>query len=70
VEVAESAIRAKLVSEPASVWQVPFTLKRRDQIIGKIDARFARKNHKFGIAVPSTAKEALQMDEKIETLFG
>ena len=62
VEVAEYAVGAKIVSEPAFAWWVPFTLKRRDRIIAKIDARFAKKSHKFGIAVPSTVKEALQMD--------
>jgi hypothetical protein len=63
VELAEYAVGAKLVSEPAFAWWVPFTLKRRDRIIGKIDARFAKKSHKFGIAVPTTVKEALQMDK-------
>jgi hypothetical protein len=64
VEVAEYAVSAKLVSEPAFAWWVPFTLKRRDRIIGKIDARFLKKTHKFGIAVPNTVKEALQMDKE------
>jgi hypothetical protein len=63
VEVAEHAVSAKLVSEPAFAWWVPFALKRRDRIISKIDARFAKKSHKFGIAVPATVKEALQMDK-------
>ena len=63
VEVAEYAVGAKLVSEPAFAWWVPFTLKRRDRIIAKIDARFAKKSHKFGIAVPTTVNEALQMDK-------
>ena len=60
--MAEYAVGAKIVSEPAFAWWVPFTLKRRDRIIGKIDAHFAKKYHKFGIVVPSTVKEALQMD--------
>jgi hypothetical protein len=63
VELAECAVGAKLASEPAFAWWVPFTLKRQDRIIGKIDARFAKKSHKFGIAVPTTVKEALQMDK-------
>ena len=64
VEVAEYAVGAKLVSEPAFAWWVPFTLKRRDRIIAKIDARFVKKTHKFGIAVPTTVNEALQMDKE------
>jgi hypothetical protein len=64
VEFAEHAVGAKLVLEPAFAWWVPFTLKRRDGMIGKINACFARKTHKFGIAVPSTVKEALQMDKE------
>ena len=53
---------AKIVSEPAFAWWVPFTLKQCNRIIGKSDARFSKKSHKFGIAVPWTVKEALQMD--------
>ena len=63
VEVAEYTVGAKIVSEPAFAWWVPFALKRRDWIIGKIDARFAKKTHKFGLAVPTTVKDVLQMDK-------
>jgi hypothetical protein len=44
VEVAEYAVSAKLVSEPAFAWWGPFTLTRRDRIIAKIDSRFAKKH--------------------------
>jgi hypothetical protein len=64
VEVAEYAVGAKLVSEPAFAWGVPFTLKRRERIIAKIDSQFAKKTHTFGIAVPSTVNDALQMDKE------
>ena len=59
MEVVEYAVGATIVSEPAFAWWVPFTLKRRDRIVGKIDTCFGKETYKFGIAVPSAVKEAL-----------
>jgi hypothetical protein len=64
VEVAKYAVGKNLVCEPAFAWWVPFTLKHSNHIIAKIDAQFAKKVHKFGIAVPSTVSEALHLDKE------
>ncbi len=45
----------------------PHVLKKRDQIISlvrKQTTRYLKRTHKFGIEVPKTVKEALDLDRK------
>jgi hypothetical protein len=63
VQVAEYAVTNKLVHEPAFVWWVPYTLKKRDRIIAKVNTRYLKKTHKFGIKLPKNVKEALAEDK-------
>jgi Reverse transcriptase (RNA-dependent DNA polymerase) len=64
VEVAEYAVSAKIVEEPAFAWWVPYTLKRRERIIAAVNKRYHQRTHKFGIEVPKTVQEALELDKK------
>jgi hypothetical protein len=64
VEVAEYAVANKIVSEPTFSWWVPFTLKKRDRIIGAVNKRIAKKTHKFGIRVPKDIGEANAIDKE------
>jgi hypothetical protein len=53
--------------EPAFNWWVPHVLKKHDQIISlvcKWTTRHLKQIHKFGIEVPKTVKEALDLDRK------
>jgi hypothetical protein len=52
VQLAEYAIMNKLVSQPAFAWWVPYTLKKHDIIIAKVNSRYLKRSHKFGIKVP------------------
>ncbi|CAJ1933829.1 unnamed protein product [Cylindrotheca closterium] len=54
IKVAEYAVANKLVSEPAFAWWVPYTLRKRDQVLkaGKRRAVKRQKPEKFGIKVP------------------
>jgi hypothetical protein len=54
VEAAEYAVSRQIEKEPAFIWWVPTTLKKRDRIISKIKSRMAKKNLKYGITLPST----------------
>ena len=63
VELAEYAAANKILSEPAFAWWAPFTLKKRDRIIAKLQTRYLRKTHKFGIELPKTVEEAIRLDE-------
>ncbi len=53
--------------KPAFNWWVPHILKKRDRIISllkKRNPRYLKRTHKFGIEVPKTVKEALELDKK------
>jgi hypothetical protein len=53
--------------KPAFYWWVPHVLKKRDRIISlarKRTTRYLKRTHKFGIKVPKTVKEALDLDRK------
>jgi hypothetical protein len=62
-EIAEYVIDNKIASEPASVWWVLFTIQKRDRIIAAVIKRYLFRSHKFGIVVPKTAAEALDIDK-------
>ena len=64
VEVAEYVTAHDLVSEPAFAWWVPYTLKKRDQIIMAVNARVKKKTHKFGIELPRSVEHAYELDRK------
>ena len=54
----------KIDHEPAFVWWIKDVIRRRDRLIKKIKARFVKRTHKFGIEIPNTVKEALELDKK------
>jgi hypothetical protein len=69
VEVAEYAVAQKISQEPAFAWWVPFTLKRRDRIVASVNKRYAARTHQFGIQLPKSVKEALEIDRRTGTTF-
>jgi hypothetical protein len=64
VELAEYAVNNKLNLEPAFIWWVPYTIRKRDRIIQKVKAKYWRTTHKFGIRVPKSVEEAVQIDNE------
>ena len=64
VELAEYAVANNIQSEPAFKWWVSYTIRKREAIISKVNSRFTKKNVKFGIEVPSTVEEALELDRR------
>ena len=69
VEVAEFAISRNIDSEPAFIWWVPYTLRRRDRIIAAANARVRRVSHKYGIQIPNSVLEAYKIDERNGNTF-
>jgi hypothetical protein len=63
VETAEYAVANKLDQEPAFVWWIKDVLKKRDRIIKAVKSRYLRRTHKFGIEIPKTVREALELDK-------
>lgn len=64
VEVAEYAVSKGIQDEPAFLWWVPYTLKRRDRIIAAVNKRYHKHTHKFGIEVPKTMADAIAIDKR------
>lgn len=69
IELAEYAVANKIDHEPAFNWWVPFVLRKRNRIISKLQKKYWRTTHKFGIEVPTTIKRALEIDEITGTDF-
>ena len=69
IEVAEYAVASGIQDEPAFSWWVPFTLRRRERIISAINSRYHKRTHKFGIELPKTVREALEIDKRTGTNF-
>ena len=63
MQVAEYVVATKLVSEPAFAWWVPFTLKKCNRIIMKVNAHYLKKSHKFGIQIPKSVPNAMALDK-------
>jgi ribosomal protein L31E len=64
VEVAEFAVAHGLQDEPAFIWWVPYTLKRRNRIIAAVNKRSLKRTHKFGIEVPRTYDDCVRLDRQ------
>ena len=69
VEVAEYAVTNGIQNEPAFAWWVPFMLKQRDHIIETVKSRYQEKWQKYGIKVPKTVQQALEIDKETSTDF-
>ena len=59
----------KIAEEPAFAWWVRPVLKKRDRIIKKVKTKYWDKRIKYGIAMPKSVKEALEIDEMTGTTF-
>ena len=62
VESAEFARARGIDTEPAFVWWVSHTLKKRDVIISSVKSRIRRITHKYGQEVPSSLEHARKIN--------
>ena len=69
IEVSEYAVANKIDHEPAFVWWVPDTLRKRNRIIKAVEQRVLKRNYKYGIKVPRYVEEALEIDKENSTSF-
>jgi hypothetical protein len=69
IETAEYAVAHNLSQEPAFSWWVNDVLKRRDRVIAASNTRYVKRTHKFGIELPKTVDEALEIDRRTDTTF-
>ena len=69
VELAEYAVANKIEKQPAFAWWVPYTLKKRERIINKVKTKYWKTTHKYGVRLPKTVDEALDIDGRTGTNF-
>ena len=62
VQLAEYAVQARISEEPAFAWWCPYVIRKRNRIISKIKSKYWQRTHKYGIRVPRSVKEALEID--------
>ena len=63
VEVAEYAQDNNIIEEPTFAWWAPEVLKKRERLIKVVKHRTRRVGYKFGIKIPTSIDEALQLDK-------
>jgi hypothetical protein len=64
VQTAEFATARGIAKEPAFVWWVPYTLRKRDVIVSSVKARTRRTSHKYGVELPRSVEHAHELDRK------
>lgn len=64
VQLAEFAIDQGIEDEPAFAWWVPWTIKKKARIISKLKSKYWSRTHKYGIRVPKSVPEAIQIDNE------
>ena len=64
IEVAEYAVSTGIDHEVAFTWWVPHVLKKRNRIIAACNKRYLKRTHRFGIRVPKTLREAIEIDRE------
>jgi hypothetical protein len=67
LQVADYAIAHNLQDEPAFSWWIGDIQKQRKRIMCAIGNRYLKRTHKFGIQVPKSVDEALQIDRESNT---
>jgi hypothetical protein len=69
LQLAEFAVARQIDHEPAFAWWVPYTIKKRNRVIKAMAKRYFRTTQKYGIELPKTVQEALEIDRKTGTDF-
>ena len=69
IELAEYVVANRINEEPAFAWWVPHVLRKRERILKKAKSRYWRTDYKFGIKLPHSVEEALEIDRETGTTF-
>jgi hypothetical protein len=69
IELAEYVLNNNLDKEEAFSWWLPYVLKKRKSIIAKLKSKYWQRTHKYGIRVPKTVEEALEIDNEEGNTF-
>jgi len=72
LETADYAVSNKLEKEPAFAWWVPHVKRKKERMISKIKKgkkKYWDRTHKYGIKLPKSVQQALDIDRKTGTTF-
>ena len=69
IELAEYAVANQIDDGPAFAWWLRYVLKKRERIISKAKSKYWRTTHKYGVRLPKTVEEALEIDRTTNTKF-
>ena len=64
IELAEYAVANKIYDEPYFAWWVNYVFKKRDRIIANTKTKYWKTTHKYGVRLPNTAAESLELDRQ------
>ncbi len=70
VQVAEYATACNIAEEPAFAWWVPCVLRKRHFIVSAVNSCVKWMSHKYGIEVPTSVKNAIEVDRKNNLFSG
>ena len=64
VEFSEYSVSKKIDNEPDFAWWVHCVFKKRDNIISKSKTKYCMATYKYGVRLPKTAAEYLELDRQ------
>ena len=64
VDTAKYAFDNRIIEEPAFDWWAAHVLKKRQRLIKMSQSRHKRSGYKFGIRIPRSTAEALEIDKE------
>jgi Reverse transcriptase (RNA-dependent DNA polymerase) len=67
LELAEYAVVNGIQDKPAFNWWVKDVMRARTSIISKVKSRYWKTTHKYGVRLPHSVEEALQIDRNTGT---
>jgi hypothetical protein len=70
VQTAEYAVANNLAKEPAFRWWISHVFRKRNRIIEKLSKKkYWQRTHKYGIELPKSVAEALDINQRTGTTF-
>ncbi len=69
IQVAEYVMACNIGEEPAFAWWVPYVLRKQDVIVSAVNSRVQKTSTKYGIELPGSVKNAIEVDRKNGNTF-
>ena len=64
VELASYVHNNNIQNEPAFSWWTTYVLKKKNIILSKVKSKYWERSHKFGIRIPKSIREAIEIDKE------